>query len=234
MNRIDYYSKQDTYIRTVDDRIGKIVEIVNKLNPEAVLDIGCGDGFLIENLKKLSHKTKYYGLEISEKSVKKALAKKITCKAGNVEDKIHYREKFDLIIAGEVIEHLVDPDSALKNIYKSLNKNGYLIVSTPNLAAWYNRILLLLGIQPIFTETSLHENLGRKFKILGQGRYTEGHLKIFTKNSLVEILQKENFKVIKIQGASFLPGRLRNIEKFFNKFPSLSSEVIVVAQKYEK
>ena len=55
-----------------------------------------------------------------------------------------------------MIEHLYNPDHMLEECRRVLKPGGLLIISTPNLQAWYNRILFLFGVQPIFYEVS-HE-----------------------------------------------------------------------------
>ena len=60
----------------------------------------------------------------------------------------------DVVIMSELIEHLVDPDGTLDEAWRVLRPGGTLLLSTPNLAAWYNRVLLRFGIQPLFTEVS--------------------------------------------------------------------------------
>ena len=67
----------------------------------------------------------------------------------------------DIVIMSELIEHLVDPDRHLDEAWRVLRPGGTLLLSTPNLAAWYNRVLLACGIQPLFTEVSLRGIYGR-------------------------------------------------------------------------
>src|SRR5262249_51796080 len=57
-------------------------------------------------------------------------------------------ESADVVIMSELIEHLVDTDSALDEVFRVLRPGGSLLLSTPNLAAWYNRGLGALGGQP--------------------------------------------------------------------------------------
>ena len=78
----------------------------------------------------------------------------------------------------ELIEHLVDTDSALDEAWRVLKPGGWLLLSTPNLAAWYNRGLLALGVQPVFSEVSLRGVFGRP------GTVVAGHLHMFTRRHL--------------------------------------------------
>ena len=106
-----------------------------------------------------------------------------------------------------------------------------MIITTPNLVSWANRVMVLLGIQPFFTETSTEKNLGRYFKILGQEEKVQGHLKIFTHKSLEEILVKEGFHVKEKFGTTFFfPWPVSLIDLLFTNFISLSSGLIYVSK----
>ena len=68
----------------------------------------------------------------------------------------------EVVIMSELIEHLVDTDAALDEAARVLVPGGRLLLSTPNLAAWYNRVLLAVGVQPAYTEVSLCGIFGRR------------------------------------------------------------------------
>jgi SAM-dependent methyltransferase len=95
-----------------------------------VLDIGCWSG---EKLIGLLPQTKnVYGMDIDEEKASLAnpeIKKRI--KIGDVTKEIPFKEKFDWIIFGEVLEHVDEDDLALKNISASMNKGGKLILTTP-------------------------------------------------------------------------------------------------------
>jgi 2-polyprenyl-3-methyl-5-hydroxy-6-metoxy-1,4-benzoquinol methylase len=63
-----------------------------------------------------------------------------------------------------VIEHPCDLDAALLEISRVVKRNGKLVLTTPNLAYWVNRLLLSSGTHPIFPEVSVHVELGRRHK----------------------------------------------------------------------
>lgn len=105
-------------------------------NGRKVLEIGCSIGGVSHILNDRGFKVyasdiSAYGLKRAEVLAKK-LNKNITFYNFDVETGIPIDEKFDIIIAFEVIEHLNNPLIAIKNMKKKLNKNGILICSTPN------------------------------------------------------------------------------------------------------
>jgi 2-polyprenyl-3-methyl-5-hydroxy-6-metoxy-1,4-benzoquinol methylase len=228
MNFKQYYEGNQTYHTENNQRLDKITSIVQKMNPKKILDVGCGEGLLIE---KMASKVdaEYYGLDAYEKI--DAINWQYT--STDITERLPFEsEQFDCVVLGEVIEHVPNTDFVIREIRRVLQDEGYLIISTPNLASWANRILLPLGLQPLFTETSSEINLGRNFRMLGQGAKVQGHLKIFTSRSLGEILEKESFVVTKKYGVPFFfPFPISLLDQLLANIVPLSSGLLYVAQK---
>lgn len=105
------------------------------------LDVGCGSGAL---LKRLST---YYkqgsGTDINQKSLKYTNFKFVK---SNINEEVPFNnKKFDLITCVELIEHLENPQKLLRELSKRLNKNGILILTTPNIKNVFSRFLFLLS-----------------------------------------------------------------------------------------
>jgi len=229
MNFKKYYRNNITYVTKIEDRLKLVIRHVLNLNPNNILDIGCGNGLLINELLKQGYKGKCYGTDVY---VSKSVGN-YEYKVSDITDGLPYSSlKFDCVILGEVVEHIPNTDNLLREIYRVLRKDGYLIITTPNLVCWFNRIIVPLGIQPLFTETSSEIKLGRIWPSLGQGKKSEGHLKIFTHRSLQEILEYVGFKVISKQGLLFyFPFPLSMVDKIFVNFLPFSSGLLYVAKK---
>lgn len=107
------------------------------IQPQAkVLDVGCAFGYFLNCCDEYGLKT--YGVDISEYAINEAR------KATNAELFVHdindglpmFEDNFfDIITAFDVIEHLTSPYNVLKEIKRILNKNGKLILTTPNINA---------------------------------------------------------------------------------------------------
>ena len=100
-----------------------------------ILDIGCGGGLLCEPLSKLG--AKVIGIDASEKNIKiaKTHARKSKLKinyyCASPENFIS-KEKFDVILNMEIVEHVEDVNLFLKESSKFLKKNGIMFIATLN------------------------------------------------------------------------------------------------------
>lgn len=216
----------------VQNRLQKTLELIRAQYPRNVLDVGCGDGFFSQRIQEAT-RASVWGVDISLDATEKAGTRGIDARQCDLNEGICFEaESFDLVFCGEVIEHVFDPDLLLDETWRVLVPGGSLVLSTPNLAAWYNRALLLLGVQPIFTDTSTRKTLGRRFAVLGQGSQPIGHLRVYTLAALRDILQEHHFTIHRIKALPFLPFPiLHQIDKLIGLIPSLGSGFLVLAQK---
>jgi 2-polyprenyl-6-hydroxyphenyl methylase/3-demethylubiquinone-9 3-methyltransferase len=128
--RIDYIRK------TVCDHFKRPCEGAFPFKGLSVLDIGCGGGLLCEPLARLG--AKVMGLDASAKAIevaRKHAAReklKITYIDGSVEDFARSKEKFDVVLAMEILEHVSNVGSLLRSASALLKPDGILIVSTLN------------------------------------------------------------------------------------------------------
>jgi SAM-dependent methyltransferase len=119
--------------------------------------------------------------------------------------------RYDVIFCGEVLEHLFSPDALLRDLRVLLQPSGILILSTPNLGYYVNRLLLVLGISPLFLENSAERKLGRKTRLLGQNNPTEGHIRLFTYGAAKDLIARERFLIERVRPTlawNFPPDRL--------------------------
>ena len=112
-----------------------------------VIDFGCGDGSLLQELRE--HKqTIGYGIEIDPEGIVSCLKKNIPVIEKNIDDGIdEFSEcSFDVAIMASSIQCLKEPNVALDKI---LNLSDKCIVTIPNLGYWRCRLALLLGRMPV-------------------------------------------------------------------------------------
>lgn len=216
----------------VQNRLQKTLELIRAQHPRNVLDVGCGDGFFSQRIWEATEAV-VRGVDISLDASEKARRRGIDARQCDLNEGICFEaESFDLVFCGEVLEHVFDPDLLLEEVSRVLVPGGSFVLSTPNLAAWYNRALLLLGVQPIFTDTSTRKTLGRHFALLGQGSRPIGHLRVYTLAALRDILQEHEFTIRRIRALPFLPFPiLYQLDKLVGLIPSLGSDFLVLAKK---
>jgi SAM-dependent methyltransferase len=175
----------------------------------------------------------FYGVDIDEAALKKAVGRGVKVfKADLNSDPLPFKDGFfDAVLMEEVIEHLVNPDNAIREAFRVLKAGGLLLLSTPNLAWWLNRLALLLGYQPYWSECSTIYNVG-KFK-RNQGQLLSGHLRLYTYKALKQLLELHGFKVIASKGVTYnnLPSVFKHIDRLISKMPSLAQIIMVLAQK---
>lgn len=206
--------------------------------PHRIVDVGCGDGTATELIARIATDTAsgatVVGIDWSATALARARARGLLVIQGGTDGSTGNGNgglplpdaSTDVIIMSELIEHLIDPDSALDEARRVLRPGGILLLSTPNLAAWYNRALICLGIQPVFSEVSLRGIYGRP------GREVAGHLRLYTRRALTQLLTARGFHCERAEGAPYhdVPRPLRPLDRALCRWPSLASILLIQAR----
>lgn len=226
-------------------RLNQMMDYVRSLetSPKRVLDIGCGTGFFSKKISEIYPMANIYGIDISQRalSIAKQKYQNIKFIKSDAELQLPFKNNFfDLIISGEHIEHTKDVDTYLLEIYRVMTRNGILILTTPNLGSWLNRMLLLFGLQPFYLEPSLRKTLpilsyfGKTFPE-DLSASPSGHLRLYTLNMLKKLLEYYGFALVEVKGRAILKGYvLKQIDLFFSKIPSLSYGLVLKLKKKSK
>lgn len=187
---------------------------------DSVLDIGCGNGQLLYQLR--NRFSKLVGLEYSAHRLEQAKLNlsddSFVPVHGSAEEMSEVAsESIDCIVSADTIEHIPDVYPAATEMFRVLCPGGKLVINTPNIAFAKKRMLLLMGRFPSTSQPN--EGLGSD--ILFDG----GHLHYFTFRSLRLLLERAGFVVEQAIGFGKL-GRLHNIHP-----PLTSGGVQLVARK---
>ena len=105
----------------------RLIEKYSKAG-DTILDVGVGLGRLLSKFPRLRR----YGIDISRGYLKEAQEKGIEVCYSLIEDMPYKEETFDVIVATDVLEHVIDLNSSCARILSVLKKGGLLIVRVPN------------------------------------------------------------------------------------------------------
>lgn len=202
--------KAQEYIRThgLAPTHKRIVEITGK--NRVVLDVGCAWGYLGEALS--TNGCRVIGIEKDAAAAEQAREACEKVLVGDVDDPrvlSSAGKDFDVIICADVLEHLVDPWTALKTLKNLLGPEGELIVSIPNIAYWQMRLHLLKG----------------RFDYTDTGLLDRTHLRFFTIDTFKQMLRECGLKITeRIINDAGLPGFPR--PKDWSRLPSWVKQMV--------
>lgn len=123
----------------------EIIERIIKLHPQKILDLGCGNGNILKLISKKAD-LQLYGLDLSDKMVKEAekkLGNKATFTIGDSENLPYEDNIFDVIVCNASFHHYPNPLKVLKEIKRTLKKDGTLILGDPTIP--FNFILKIFN-----------------------------------------------------------------------------------------
>ena len=148
---------------------------IKEKNNLKVLEIGCGNGFFLEELKDNGFK-RVYGIEPGKMSVKKARPDiKKNIKISILKENLFPKNYFDIICCFHTLDHIVEPNVFIKEIKFLLKKNGkvfFVVHNTSSLSA----------------------------KLMGENSpiFDIEHIYLFNKGNLIKIFKKNNIKNLKV------------------------------------
>jgi SAM-dependent methyltransferase len=204
------------------------------LSGARILDLGLSRGLFLERFRRYPD-VQLGGIEIADDEIKEARKR-------GLEPVRHFINQFDgnrmvarlpwgdsqadVILAGEIIEHVVDTEGFLREIHRVLRPSGAVVLSTPNILWWKHRVALLAGRYPDALDYRLR--YGADF----------GHVRIFTPDHLRTLLEETGFVDVKLAGKrlgsiSTLDGPDvvgRALDALARLAPRLSDHVIAVAR----
>ena len=166
----------------------KEFKVIASLLPDnvRVLDVGCGDGSLMDLLIKEKN-IKARGLEINKENVKKCISKGLSVIEGNAETELHQfpDQSFDFAVLSQTLQAFYSPENVLKDLLR-IGKS--VIVSIPNFGYWKVRTsLLVFGSMPVT-------------KALPDTWYNTPNLHLCTIKDLFKFCLEKNINMDKVVG----------------------------------
>lgn len=188
----DYGYHSDTITHNFNYMLGPLLNLLDKGKNTCILDVGCGNGYLVNYLISLGYNA--YGTDASEKGI--AIAKQTHTDRFFVQDistdklpaELQHLQ-FDTIIATEVIEHLYDPEDFIAFCKQALDGKGEIILSTPYHGYLKNLVLSL------FNKWDTHLD----------PFWVGGHIKLWSKATLSRLVTKNGFTNVIFKGCGRMP-----------------------------
>jgi O-antigen biosynthesis protein len=155
-----------------------------------VLDVGCSSGYLSAPLAERGNTI--VGLELDPVAAREAEQYCERVLVGDLETMELPLEpaSFDVVLCGDVVEHLRDPVAALARLRPFLRPGGHLVLSTPNVANWAIRLSLL----------------GGRWRYTDRGILDRTHTHLFTRRTLADAIERAGYRVERIDFTVPAPG----------------------------
>lgn len=157
---------------------GRILKWFEGKAPLRVLDLGCSSGLLTAQIRSLGH----HVTGVDAAAFDESDSRMDRFVQGDLENGIpaELDDKFDVIVAADVLEHIRRPEMVLSQMPDFLETDGRIIVSIPNFAHWYPRFRVLAG----------------RFDYDDQGILDRGHVRFFTRRSFERMVSSVGLEVL--------------------------------------
>ena len=167
-----------------------------------VLDVGCGDGILMEFLVK-EKKVNIRGIEISKTKVQNCIAKGLTIIEGNAEEDLKQfpDNSFDYVILSQTLQAFLNPEKVINELLR-IGKQA--IVTIPNFGYWKIRLhLLFKGTMPItrtlpdewYNTPNIHLCTIKDFVFFSKAKNFKLSKSIALKNNKPSIIKNSNLDI---------------------------------------
>lgn len=176
------------------------MELLIPADVSNLLDIGCSRGnfgYLIKNKRQIP----VWGLEPNEEAAAESAEKLDTVICTGFKEGIAELDgrKFDCIVFNDVLEHLEEPQWALKYCKNYLSHKGCVVASIPNLR---------------YFEAMKHIMVEKDFKYTSWGIFDSTHLRFFTKKSMDRLFRESGYRIATITGINSLAPNKKLYKQF--------------------
>lgn len=134
----------------------EINQLFAHIQPQTVLDIGCGCGFHDAEMARYPFVKSVHGIDPSAASVARAEESyphaKVTRTVGGFES-LSPDQSYDLAMSIDVFEHTDQPDDYFNHVKRVVRPNGHIAILTPNRHRWSNLTRMISGKKPLLIST---------------------------------------------------------------------------------
>jgi 2-polyprenyl-3-methyl-5-hydroxy-6-metoxy-1,4-benzoquinol methylase len=188
---LDYHMNKNDETKIFDHLFHlMLAEKLNKIDTASlrILELGYGEGTISQKLlnDNFRRRTLIEGSAELARKAKIELGEEITVVNSMFED-YNPQEKYDLVIASNILEHVYDPVKVLIKIKGWLTKKGRCIITVPNSESFHRKLAKSAGFI-------------KDTKQLSKRDLIVGHLRVYDLNTLTEDVKKSGLKVLKVEG----------------------------------
>jgi 2-polyprenyl-3-methyl-5-hydroxy-6-metoxy-1,4-benzoquinol methylase len=161
---------------------------------QRVLELGCAEGDFANQLKRHTG-AEVWGIEFNPTAAEQASKVIDHVLVGDAEERIGQLpdDYFDVIVCNDVLEHLVDPNSVLKMLKRTMKSDAVVIASIPNIRHF--PALAQIVFRKDFPQREI-------------GIFDRTHLRFFTRKSIIRMFEEAGYAVQKIKGINGYCGPL--------------------------
>ncbi|MFW5471552.1 bifunctional glycosyltransferase/class I SAM-dependent methyltransferase [Knoellia sp. CPCC 206435] len=157
---------------------GQLLNWMAGVSSSSILDVGCSDGHFAGLVRSMGHHVvgvdlvKHDGIgERVDGFIEADLNQGLPPETGT---------GFDVIVAGDVLEHVIDPDALMADMTSRLADGGSILVSVPNFGHWYPRLRTATGT----------------FDYDQRGPLDRGHVRFFTRRSFERLISDAGLRIV--------------------------------------
>lgn len=182
-----------------------------------ILDLGCGTGVLSKLF--MANSNKVVGLDISSQAVEEAKKCGVNAIVHDVETSLPFEDNtFDRVMCNSVIEHLLEPEKTVKEIYRVLKSQGSVLFATPNSTFWRQRFMLSFFGIDANVESYFWERLYP---------WNNPHIRFFSVKTLKEFLFNNGFKIDNVWGTfTSFPGAIAGYFPKIIRYPLAFIDIV--------
>ncbi|MFA6171319.1 MAG: class I SAM-dependent methyltransferase [Patescibacteria group bacterium] len=202
--------------------------IDNKSGNAKILDLGCGTGFEIDELLRFGDVS---ALDISKEALDRIEARPgLTLLCADIEKHCLEKDKYDCVCCFDLLEHLKEDGQALKNIFNSLKKGGFLVFTVPAFPSLYSSHDLALGHYRRYSRKEIRGKVKAAGFTINKTGYWNFIFFIF--EAAVRILK--NLFLVRLLGKKKFNSDMASYPKVINSFlfSILNLEVVLIRNKF--
>jgi ubiquinone/menaquinone biosynthesis C-methylase UbiE len=177
-----YWSSKSNSLSDFDLKWPVLSPFIPRERGVKILDVGCGAGHILGEIRHLNPHAALIGLDVSEMAVSRARERMPEARYDVIVDGGPFPlpdRSVDFLFTSEVVEHIYDTENAFREMARVLRPGGRILITTPHHGFIKNLLIVLF-------------NFDRHFNPIG------AHVRFFSKKTLVALLEKNGLRKLRV------------------------------------